>query len=40
MLYAVSATSGAREWSTNLGTSITPNIVEEDDYLIVPPRMH
>ena len=36
MLYAVSATSGAQEWSTDLGTSIAPNIVEGDNYLIVP----
>jgi outer membrane protein assembly factor BamB len=35
-IYAVSAQTGAEEWSANLGAPITGNIVDGDGHLIVP----
>jgi hypothetical protein len=36
MLYAVSATTGAKQWSTDLPAQITASISEGDGYLVVP----
>jgi outer membrane protein assembly factor BamB len=36
MLFAVSATTGAKQWSTALPAQITANITEGDGYLAVP----
>jgi outer membrane protein assembly factor BamB len=36
LLYAVSATTGAKQWSTDLPAQITANVAEGDGYLVVP----